>query len=486
MGKAVVDLLSARSANEDLETWASRDGVNWSLAHTFLANMGGFAIEFEEARSTCETPATQGLGQRSTSAKDLSGSTTAAATDSIERNRPEVKSVTAIASSAILEGHNKAGVGEREQTSSTDRVTYAKEVKKANRSAVETARLREFFAIRMLRSRYRYGVNLWSNLAMGPPRWTSDDRFLPLVEEVLSHASWSHVGHQKYTSYYYNLMALRGHIWILDAHQLLYARRQGVIAKLPQILESEVEDKNKGDPIVKALAIFQALWLVIQLIMRWVEGLPSSQLEVMTLAFAVCSFLTYLMLWSKPKDVMTRVYVPAMKLPTAEDARTLARLGPTTIWYLRAESWIPNNGIHYLNLDKSRWTKRIAGGVPLRIGSIGSIIGAMVFGSVHLIAWDFDFPTKGEQLAWKIVCIVTIVTPIGIGLLMMYGVVLGRWCLGRPLWDVVKLIMWILGALMVTYGFGRGFIIVEALRSLYYLPSPAYIATEMWNVPHLG
>jgi hypothetical protein len=73
-----------------------------SRAHFFLANMGGFAIEFVEARSTRETPATQGLGQRSPSAEDVSGSMTATATDCIERNGPEVKSVTAVASSAIM------------------------------------------------------------------------------------------------------------------------------------------------------------------------------------------------------------------------------------------------------------------------------------------------------------------------------------------------------------------------------------------------
>ncbi|KIX08801.1 uncharacterized protein Z518_03458 [Rhinocladiella mackenziei CBS 650.93] len=467
MGKAVMDLLSARSANGHLKSFASKDDVEWSLSHTFLANMGGFAVDFGNGngRREAEIPTPQGLRPPIPLGEGVSGSTTAATTDDLEQNRPAVKSITAVASSTVLESNDKVGVAERDHAS---------------------LRLREFYAVRMSRSRYRYGVNLWSSLAMGRPRWTSDDRFLPLIQELLSHVSWLHVGHQKYTSYYYNLMALRGHVWILDAHQLLYAREHGLIAKLPQISENEIEDKNKGDPIVKALAIVQALWLGIELIMRWVQGLPSSQLEVMTLAFAVCSFLTYLMLWSKPKDVMTRVHVPAVKVPTVEDIGTLGRLGPTTIWYLRAESWIPNNGIHYLNLDESRWMKRIAGGVPLRIGSIGSVIGAMVFGSVHLIAWNFDFPTKGEQLAWKIVCIVTIVTPIGIGLLMMYGVVLGRWVFGWTLWGVLKLIMWIMGALMVTYCFGRGFIIVEALRSIFYLPSGAYVATETWNVPHLG
>jgi len=43
--------------------------------------------------------------------------------------------------------------------------------------------------------------------------------------------------------------------------------------------------------------------------------------------------------------------------------------------------------------------KSITGGVRLRVGTLGSIGGLVVFGAAHLIAWNFDFPTKGEQLA---------------------------------------------------------------------------------------
>ena len=53
LGKAFSDLLSARRHLPEYEKFAETDGVAWSKGHTFLANMGGFAIDFSH---TIERP----------------------------------------------------------------------------------------------------------------------------------------------------------------------------------------------------------------------------------------------------------------------------------------------------------------------------------------------------------------------------------------------------------------------------------------------
>jgi len=45
----------------------------------------------------------------------------------------------------------------------------------------------------------------------------------------------------------YNLIQLRGEYWALDGSQLICARELGIISEIPNISNSEIEDKNKSD-----------------------------------------------------------------------------------------------------------------------------------------------------------------------------------------------------------------------------------------------
>jgi hypothetical protein len=54
---------------------------------------------------------------------------------------------------------------------------------------------------------------------------------------------------------------------------------------------------------VKLLALTQVFHLVIQLIVRKVYGLHTTQLETAVLGFSVCAAMTYLLWLRKPKDV---------------------------------------------------------------------------------------------------------------------------------------------------------------------------------------
>jgi hypothetical protein len=73
----------------------------------------------------------------------------------------------------------------------------------------------------------------------------------------------------------YNLIRLRGEYWALDESQLICARELGIISEIPNISNSEIEDKNKSDFLVKFLAVIHAGCQIVQLIWRWAEGLPS-------------------------------------------------------------------------------------------------------------------------------------------------------------------------------------------------------------------
>lgn len=65
-----------------------------------------------------------------------------------------------------------------------------------------------------------------------------------------------------------NLLRMRHSIWALNIGQLYIACQEGLIQTLPEVSAKELEGIDKGDTLVKAVAMLQVLWLVIQLIVR--------------------------------------------------------------------------------------------------------------------------------------------------------------------------------------------------------------------------
>ncbi|KAI9509505.1 hypothetical protein F5148DRAFT_1148259 [Russula earlei] len=77
----------------------------------------------------------------------------------------------------------------------------------------------------------------------------------------------------------------------------------------PRIAKEEIQDKSKGDPVSKALVILQTGWFVVQCIARGAQGLPVTELELVTVAFATLNFVMYLLWWDKPLNVQRGVRV---------------------------------------------------------------------------------------------------------------------------------------------------------------------------------
>ena len=260
-----------------------------------------------------------------------------------------------------------------------------------------------------------------------------------------------------------NLRALCGDRWSLDANQLALARERGIIDELPCITEDEIDDLSKGDLFLKVLAVFQIVWLCIQLITRLSRKLPATQLEVVTFAFAVTSIVTYGLLLSRPKDVQTVREVYAVRDPTPVELTQLAATGPAYIFTSRRDVSISNDAI---TLD-----------VKDHFGASVVVI-LVVFGGLHLLAWNYEFPTYVERILWRASAIVTIAAMPSLYIVDRVS--------NKFAPDDVKWSGSVIMVIILVFIAARLFILVEIVRSLAFQPPETFRTTWAANVPHVG
>ncbi|CAG8124747.1 unnamed protein product [Penicillium olsonii] len=280
-----------------------------------------------------------------------------------------------------------------------------------------------------------------------------------------------------------NIVYLCGNIWVLDANQLLLARKLGIIKRLPSLSNESLSDRNKNSLVITILALGQILWMLIQIIIRFTQDLPMSQLELLTLAFAICSVFTYILLIDKPKDVQTSCTINAVRRPSTEELILIANAGPTASATPRRKISIPQNAIH----------RHTRGMTQDQILLLGCALVSIPFGAIHCIAWNFGFPTEAEKICWHIASIITVgAFPIIFVFYYVYETlekaIVDMPSARRKTWkchlsDVFFMLTALTGGLYLT---ARLFMMVEAFRSLAFLPGGAFSATWSAGIPHFG
>jgi len=206
----------------------------------------------------------------------------------------------------------------------------------------------------------------------------------------------------------------------------------------PRISKAEIEDKSKGDAISKGFVILQITWFVTQCIARGVQGLPITELELATVAFAALNLVIYLLWWDKPLNVQRGVRVYKLKKrPTEEHVDDGDAEASTGFWVALRDAYfdLPATilrGPHLDGFDQMPWLVRviwwpiltplaILSGqdgkyedltkvgtfypcewvrMPLRGGFLVSAI-ASAFGAIHCIGWSFTFPSSSEKYLWR-------------------------------------------------------------------------------------
>jgi len=97
----------------------------------------------------------------------------------------------------------------------------------------------------------------------------------------------------------------------------------------PRLSKAEIDDKRKDGFISKGLVVPQTGWFTIQCIARDVQGLPITELELITVAVATLNFMIYILLWDKPLNVQrgVRVYKKRITEGPVDDGDVEATVG---------------------------------------------------------------------------------------------------------------------------------------------------------------
>jgi len=268
----------------------------------------------------------------------------------------------------------------------------------------------------------------------------------------------------------------------LGANDIFALRETGVLSRLPYISPDELQDRSKSDSLVRTIAVVQILWVIIQILTRASRHLAISQLEIAVIAFASCAVVMYLLNWSKPKGVMVPItilnYRGDIPRKVIDTLVTSADNAPET-------SFITDFGeVTRGFFGRPKRPKGASFSTLFTLSSadrlddiLGMVLGTLVFGGIHLAAWNFEFPTGVEQILWwtaSLWCTCIMFTYLIFGFIFINIYTDGR------IMDLLSL------AFVFTYVLARLLLIVEIFRTLFFLPPDAYIATWASNVPHIS
>ncbi|KIK54076.1 hypothetical protein GYMLUDRAFT_177907 [Collybiopsis luxurians FD-317 M1] len=298
--------------------------------------------------------------------------------------------------------------------------------------------------------------------------------------------------------------------------------------------EAEIKDRSHNDGFSKLIAIMQTGWFVVQLFARWVEGLPVTELEVMTLAFAAMNVLIYFFWWDKPQGVGCQIRIVRK---TMADEDNIDQPGASAKqkegWIATAWSWLRNilgNALEMVrgffnqsskvmlrnvlsipsifktfmldfvqmiadviledrhnDVDKAEMVLSFERTVELeRANAQDKFIAygaAVMFGIIHCVAWTSKFPTSTEEVLWKVSSLIVTCAPM---YLAFHNIIVKTEVSENlPSWLGACLI-WAYVGTVSFYILARLSLIVQPFMALRHLPH-GVIETVQWTnfIPHI-
>lgn len=173
---------------------------------------------------------------------------------------------------------------------------------------------------------------------------------------------------------------------------------------IDDITEDQINDRNKSDFLVYTLALWQIVWMLIQICVRWHYQIPLALVEVNALAFMVYGLSNYGLLWYKPQDVNCAIVLQGDAKVFDKEIANHGVDGADHGLDGYLQDLAKEAGQDGYNRTSIRYGPRIIG-ETLWVLSLT----AAVFNGIHCLAWFYTFPTIWEQWLWRVSSVVATV-----------------------------------------------------------------------------
>ncbi|PQE21521.1 Major facilitator superfamily domain general substrate transporter protein [Rutstroemia sp. NJR-2017a BVV2] len=213
---------------------------------------------------------------------------------------------------------------------------------------------------------------------------------------TLSHSIYANMGGLVYRRIFNDLQSFPP----LNSHTLAYnidcCFPDAIRLKDLVLYEEDIKDKSKADWLLKTIAVLQIGWLILNACARAATGLPVTQLEVATGAFAVMAIATFVINWWKPKDVSRPTLISLVPGNFLRDIDYRCQSFARRILSPSKAADVP----HSFDLKRiSNDTIWMQGKPPLALVLIA--LSSVVFGGLHGLAWNSEFPSRVELVLWR-------------------------------------------------------------------------------------
>jgi len=287
----------------------------------------------------------------------------------------------------------------------------------------------------------------------------------------------------------------------------------------PSATSDDIRDRSKQDSLAKLITGFQIGFLVVQLIGRAAQDLTITVLELNTLGIVVCSLMTSYTWLRKPVDVFRPIpIIPRGSIDDITGSRPWTNT-PLDFVDENGPGWAMNIQpfMHMPVIPPERPITRIPND-RFPMNAYGNqeyllCLATIIFSAVHVAGWNYSFPSRTEQMLWRISSMILFGITVAFWVLETIAswTRLGRWKLlylmmfhhdqvdafkqarsdkipevkqptQLPLpWEFCTIL-----PLALLYGLARGFLIVEGFLELRYAPADAFVTVDWCGFwPHV-
>ncbi|MCJ1327972.1 hypothetical protein MMC10_004647 [Thelotrema lepadinum] len=198
----------------------------------------------------------------------------------------------------------------------------------------------------------------------------------------------------------------------------------------PSIDESQIRDRNKVDGTLRLITLIQTLFFMINLLIRAIQGLEITALELSTAAFVVVSILTTVFWLFKPADVercdFIEAEVPLATILQNENVPDDAIYTYTPMDFVGREEWSWSilwmhglsclRKLHLAGQPRQLPVQRVQNTiVPAIRGwflTLFAVVSLVYFG-IFIAAWNHGFATTIELVLWRTASLTAMVSALG-------------------------------------------------------------------------